>query len=57
MNTEYICNNADCGYHDGPHYKLDLPSELIMDDKNLAALFCPYCKNELVPASQLKKVS
>ena len=39
----YTCNNKTCLKKEGAIYRLEIPSEAIMDEKNIAKLFCRKC--------------
>ena len=47
MNVKYICNNTKCSDVDEQAYELIIPSESIMDEKNIATIFCPHCNGKL----------
>lgn len=50
MGIRYQCKNNNCNYPGATQFEMKFTSESIMDDNNLAAAFCPFCKNELVPS-------
>jgi hypothetical protein len=41
------CENKRCSYQADQAYELAVPSESIMDEKNIATFFCPHCSQEL----------
>ena len=47
MEIKYYCHNRQCSDLQKKTYALKLDKELIMDEKNIAQMFCPYCKTEL----------
>lgn len=51
-NHRFYCHSdACCGNIEGPFF-IDLPAEAIMDNNNLAMIFCPKCGKEMKPFSQ-----
>ncbi len=46
MYYRMICESKDCSYDLKP-YKLEIRSEAYMDERNIAAMFCPYCHRQL----------
>ena len=48
MASEYIykCTNDSCCEKDEPEYEICFAEELV-DDQNLADMFCPKCKSKL----------
>lgn len=49
MGIQYHCTNNNCNYPGVTKFKIQFTSESIMDNNNLAAAFCPFCKQELEP--------
>lgn len=47
MEVKYYCNNCKCHEMLKRPYVLSLKLETIMDEKNIAQMFCPHCKSEL----------
>jgi hypothetical protein len=47
MQVKYKCENKMCDYHKERAYELIVSSESIMDEKNIATLFCPHCATKL----------
>ncbi len=47
MDLCYKCENRDCSYPGDKDYELILSLEGIMDEHNLADIFCPHCMVEL----------
>ena len=50
METTYICTHHHCSYPGSTRFEMSFKAESIMDDKNVATPFCPFCKHEMVPA-------
>jgi hypothetical protein len=47
MEIKYYCNNRLCGESQKKTYVLKIKKELVMDDNNMAQMFCPHCKTAL----------
>lgn len=47
MGIQYQCKNNSCNFPGTTQFEMKFTSESIMDHKNLAAAFCPFCKNEM----------
>ena len=47
MKRKYICTNDLCREKNKRGYRLALPDEVVMDDQNIAVIFCPKCKRKL----------
>ncbi len=47
MKIKYECTNDGCREKHEQRHQLDLPAELVMDEKNVADMFCPKCKRKL----------
>ena len=48
MDLEFVCHNDGCREKDGPYvYRMSI--EAVMDEKNLADVFCPRCNRRLKP--------
>ena len=43
----FYCHNKTCGSQSKGPFFIDLPSEAIMDNNNLATIFCPKCGKEM----------
>jgi hypothetical protein len=43
----YECTDSLCREKNKNGHQVDLPDELVMDEKNMATLYCPKCKQEL----------
>jgi len=43
----FYCHNETCGNHESGLFFIDLPEEAIMDDNNLATIFCPKCGKQM----------
>jgi len=48
MMIEYQCPNTQCHCEAAHPYEVQLRSEAVMDEKNVATLFCPHCQDRLV---------
>lgn len=46
MHFQMICESRSCSYENRP-YVLEIRSEAAMDERNMATMFCPYCKQAL----------
>ena len=47
MEQQYKCTNTSCCEENGKEYELLIPDESIMDEKNVAVMYCPQCQCEL----------
>ena len=47
MKRKYKCTDSLCREKNDHVQKVDLPDELVMDDRNIATLYCPRCKRKL----------
>ncbi len=47
MDIKYYCNNFKCQEALKKPYVLTLKLETVMDEKNIAKMFCPHCRSEL----------
>lgn len=47
MIYKYACKDKDCAEKEGAVFRLEIPSEAILDDNNIATIFCPKCGAEL----------
>ena len=50
MKIKFVCTNKRCPKSKENGDRIDLPVELVMDDKNIAVMYCPECKRELKQA-------
>ncbi|MCD4718710.1 MAG: hypothetical protein K8S13_02470 [Desulfobacula sp.] len=50
MGLQYQCINHSCNFPGETRFEMKFTSEAIMDNNNLAAAFCPFCKKEMVPS-------
>ncbi|HAR33844.1 MULTISPECIES: hypothetical protein [unclassified Desulfobacter] len=48
MDLSYICVNHNCSFPGANPFEVTFKSESIMDENNVASLFCPFCGNELM---------
>ena len=49
MEMSYICRNTVCSYPGKHRFEMTFDGQAVMDDKNMATVFCPFCKQEMVP--------
>lgn len=47
MKIEYYCDNYKCQKVLKKSYDYRLKIEKVMDEKNIAQMFCPHCGSEL----------
>ena len=47
MDIKFACKNTDCKNEDSDDYVMCIPSEAVMDENNMAAVFCPHCNQKL----------
>ncbi len=52
MVTQYCCSRDECHTADGKPYLLEIKQETLMDEKNVADMFCPICHAPLTKCSQ-----
>jgi hypothetical protein len=43
----FYCHNEICSGNGNNPFFIDLPEEAIMDNHNIAAIFCPKCGKEM----------
>ena len=55
--TQYCCSRDECHTPDGKPYLLEIKQETLMDEKNVADMFCPICQAPLTKCSQSKDCS
>ena len=48
MKEIFRCTNPDCAKDGSNGIVMTLEQESIMDEKNMAQMFCPRCKSRLV---------
>ncbi len=48
MALKYYCTNNECSYPGSTRFEMTFKSETIIDNNNLAATFCPFCKKEMM---------
>jgi len=48
MGIMYHCANNSCSYPGNTEFEITFKSESILDNNNLAAIFCPFCKKEML---------
>lgn len=54
MEIKYYCQNKKCKTVEKNSHVLTLKLDDVMDEKNLAQMFCPHCKTELRTSSLLE---
>ena len=47
MKIKYECHNNNCSYPGAIRFEIEFDQEAIMDQNNLAAIFCPFCKKKM----------
>ena len=47
MEFSYSCPNNNCSYPGKNHFTMTIDEQAVMDDKNMATVFCPFCKKEM----------
>lgn len=50
MALKYCCTNKNCSYPGSTRYEITFKTETVIDQNNIAASFCPFCKQEMTPA-------
>ncbi len=45
---KYYCPNPKCLSNDTEPYLLHVAPEALLDEKNLATMFCPFCQGALI---------
>lgn len=48
METTYICTHVHCSHPGTNRFEMSFKAESIMDEKNVATPFCPFCKKEMM---------
>lgn len=49
MEFSYICHNKNCSYPGKESFTMDIDEQAVMDHKNMAVVFCPFCKKQMHP--------
>ncbi len=49
MEIKYTCINPECKPDGDDPFVLTLNLDNVMDEKNIAQMYCPHCKSELKP--------
>jgi len=44
MSVNFYCNSKECK----KAFYFDVPDEIMIDESNMAVLFCPYCAGRLM---------
>ncbi|WDP91697.1 MAG: hypothetical protein HUN04_19110 [Desulfobacter sp.] len=47
MEKKYVCTNPQCGDNEKDAYVKVVNQESVMDEQNMAQMFCPKCKSRL----------
>ena len=53
MEIKFRCENENCQSPEAQPYVKILEVDAIMDEKNMATLYCPYCKQALVKDTEM----
>ncbi|KJS31002.1 MAG: hypothetical protein VR64_13025 [Desulfatitalea sp. BRH_c12] len=48
MNYIYACKNKTCAEKEGAVFRVEFPQECILDEKNIATLFCNKCGDIMI---------
>jgi hypothetical protein len=43
----FVCKDKTCAEREGAAFRLEIPSEAVMDENNMATIFCRRCGAEL----------
>jgi len=43
----FVCQNQDCPSRE-EKFCLEIPEETLMDEKNVAVMYCPHCRSRLI---------
>lgn len=57
MKEKFCCTNPHCHKEDKSGIVITLDQESIMDEKNLAQMFCPRCKSRLVRCKEVSRAA
>jgi hypothetical protein len=57
MKERFCCTNPDCAKEDKTGIVMTLDYEVIMDEKNMAQMFCPKCKSRLTRLEDTSKAA
>ena len=49
MALKYHCTNDACSHPGSSRYEITFEAETILDANNIAASYCPFCKQEMMP--------
>lgn len=47
MELRFFCKNEKCTYSEPEPFEIKLNMDAVMDEKNIADLFCPHCEEPL----------
>jgi hypothetical protein len=47
MKLKFYCDNKDCAKKNSKQYEYEILIEAVMDENNIANIFCPRCKRSL----------
>ena len=48
MKLKFYCDNKDCTKKYSKQYEYEILIEAVMDENNIANIFCPRCKRPLI---------
>ncbi len=51
-NNRFFCHNDKCSSDQRGLFFIDLPEEAVMDQNNLATIFCPKCGRKMTPCGK-----
>ncbi len=57
MELLFTCLNHNCSYPGKNNFEMTIDEETVMDNKNMATIFCPFCKKEMEPAASDRQPS
>ena len=56
MDIKLSCSNKNCNYQGSEDYVMCIPAEAVMDEHNMATVFCPHCAQELCNPDSCKPI-
>lgn len=54
MGPNYHCTNINCSFPGKGQFEMTFDTESIIDINNVATVFCPFCKKQMVTSDLLK---
>ncbi len=51
MEIKFTCKNNNCSHPGNHQFEMTFDEGTIMDAKNVASIFCPFCKTEMSSSS------